>query len=652
VSERSRSRLVRIAVVAALASVSAGCAVNPVPISDTENKARALADFAKLYNDQDQLTGPLTMADAVARAVKYNMDYRAKLMEQAVALGQIDVARFDLLPKLTTTAGYTSRDNDSFGFGFGTDGKVSANPSASQERTHDTYGISFAWNLLDFGMSYVRAKEVADQSLIAEERRRKALQNLIQDVRYAWWRAESAQRLLPEIDALLTEVDQFAVRAHLIETRRLLPPLQIVAYRRSLLDLEQQLSAKRQELSLAQVELASLLNLRPGTQYRLAAFDEEAFAVPDLVTQPVALEAIALENRPELREEGYKARITDTEWKKQLVSLVPNFGLDLGTNYDSNKYLLNSQWASVGLNLSFGLVKAFSLPAAKRANEAQKESDEVRRLALSAAVMAQTRMAAVRYRLLTHEFGVWEAAARDDVRIVDYLKSARQVGLETELELVRAKARALLSRIQRDSVYANVQSAIARLYNSLGLDVLPKQLASYDLPALAKGLQERIEAWEKRNFAYATPQSLEPVTVAAADGVPKEFGERFREAMQRVLRLSRVPVTIEAGGKFQLQTTVKLQPAESGGRPSTISMRIEDSAGKVLAQAEQKSMLVEPLTLEQWEALGESAAYKVAEPLRILLRKTAAAAESDRVAAQDARDPQPLAAVAARSSPP
>lgn len=624
--------------------------MQPVPITDAEHQARAQADFAKLFDAQETLSGPLTLADATARAIKYNMDYRVKLMEQAVALGQTELARYDLLPKLTSTAGYSTRDNDSFGFGFGQDGKVSANPSASQERTRDTYTISFAWNLLDFGMSYVRAKQLSDQSLIADERRRKALQNLIQDVRFAWWRVESAQRLLPEIDALLDEVEQSAARAQLIETRRLLPPLQIVSYRRSLLDLEQQLSLKRQELSLARVELAGMINLRPGVDYRVDPQDEENYDVPELVADITSLENIALTNRPELREEAYKVRLTEAEWRKQLLGFLPNFGLDIGTNYDSNKYLLNSQWATAGMNLSFGLLRAFSLPAAKRATEAQQNADETRRLAMAASVMAQTRMSAVRYRLLTHEFGVWEAAARDDVRIVDYLKSAREVGLETELELVRAKARALLSRIQRDFVHANVQSAMARIYNSLGLDVLPREMSSHDLVALAKGLQNRIGEWKKNNFADKSAKPLAPVTVAAAEGVPEEFAAPFRSAMQRILRLSRVPVTIDAGGKYELRTSVKLQAVEIGGRPSVITMRVLDAAGKPIRQVEQKSMLVEPLTLEQWEALGESAAYKMVDPLRGLLRhdETAAAQPPVPQASGAAAGP----AVASRSNGP
>jgi hypothetical protein len=75
-------------------------------------------------------------------------------------------------------------------------------------------------------------------------------------------------------------------------------------------------------------------------------------------------------------------------------------------------------------------------------------------------------------------------------------------------------------------------------------------------------------------------------------------------------------------------------------------MRIEDAGGKRIAEAEQKSMLVEPLTLEQWEALAESAAYKMVEPLRGMLRH---AAPAQAPAADSARG---LDAMAARSGQP
>ena len=157
-----------------------------------------------MFSTQETARGPISLSQATARAIRYNMDYRTRMMEEALALGQLDVANFDLLPKITASAGYTSRSNEAFGYGFGTDGKVTANPSASQERQIATAKAGISWSILDFGLSYYRAKQLSDQAMVADERRRKAMQNLVLDVRQAFWRAYAAQQLLPERRSGLT----------------------------------------------------------------------------------------------------------------------------------------------------------------------------------------------------------------------------------------------------------------------------------------------------------------------------------------------------------------------------------------------------------------------------------------------------------------
>ena len=125
----------------------------PVPL-DAAGRERVAAEAeAKLFVGQEPLNRPVTLYEATARSLKYQMEYRVRMMEQAVSLGQLDVGKFDMLPKLTANAGYSSRSNDSFGFGFSPNGTVATNPSASQERTRDTSGVSFTWSLLDFGLS-------------------------------------------------------------------------------------------------------------------------------------------------------------------------------------------------------------------------------------------------------------------------------------------------------------------------------------------------------------------------------------------------------------------------------------------------------------------------------------------------------------------
>ena len=590
--------------------------MNPVPLTAEQRERIAVEAEEKLFAGQEPLVAPVSLYEATARSLKYQMEYRVRMMEQAVALGQLDVGKFDMLPKLTANAGYSTRNNDSFGFGFSPNGTVATNPSASQERTRDTSGVSFTWSVLDFGLGYYRAKQLADQSLIAEERRRKAMQNLVQDVRLAWWKSEAAQRLLPQIDELLEEVDLAIEKSRVIENRKLLPPMQTATLRRGLLDLEQQISLRRQDLAQSRVELAALLNVTPGTQVMITPPTRYPAATLELKTRMETLEAVALRTRPELGEETYKTRVNDSEARKAVMGLLPNLNLDAASNYDSNRFLVNNTWLSLGVNVAFNLVKVFSLPAVQRSAEAQAKLDEARRLAMAMTVMTQTRIAAVRYTLLAHEFGVWDQATRDDEQIVGYLASSAEVGIDTEFELIRAKARFLVSKINRDITYANLEAAMGKIYNSIGLDALPPEVGSHETASLAEQMQARLVGWEDENFAPRIALLDLPVAIGETEGVPADRVKQFRASIVKILELSKVSLAEGNEARLKINSVVTLEPPRDGGRPARVKVVLVDAqTDEVRYTSEFKTTLSEPVDEQQWSTLGEGAAYRIVGPV-------------------------------------
>ena len=60
-----------------LALVSA-CAVSPDPVSTTEQVEGSQKDLATMFTDQDPVSGPISIYEATARALKYNLDRRVK----------------------------------------------------------------------------------------------------------------------------------------------------------------------------------------------------------------------------------------------------------------------------------------------------------------------------------------------------------------------------------------------------------------------------------------------------------------------------------------------------------------------------------------------------------------------------------------------
>lgn len=606
-------RLLSQCCTAALTLVLAGCALTD-PLTADEREKLAADTRRQMFEGQEAVDRPLTLAEATARAVKYQAEHRQRQMEEAAAEAQLDVARFDLLPRITTNAGYSWRNNESFGFGFTPDGTVSTNPTASVERRHYTSNIGLAWSVLDFGASYFRARQLSDQKLILEERRRKAVQTLMHDVRVAWWRAEAAQRLLPEADRLLGEIDQAVEKTRVIESSKLLPPVQTATLRRALLDLAQQIAFRRQDLAQAQVELAALISAPPGAELRLDSPDSEARTVLDLTADIGALETLALRTRPEIAEEGYRGRISRDEARKALVGLLPNLSLDTAYNYDSNKFLLNNTWTSAGIGVALNLVKVFSYPAVRRSEAAQRAADDARRMAMAMAVLAQTRLAAVRYALVADEYLIWDEAVRDDDLIVKHLSSSERVGIDNELELVRARARALASRMNRDLGYANLQASVARLYNSVGYDAVPRDDETKAVAELATLIDARFGELERASFSRRAGAARPSVVAGAVSGAPAGVGKLVKQGLGKGLETA----GFSAGEAPQvtLNLRVRLEGSKEGSRTArVVATAVPRGSDTPSLRREFRTALSEPVDDEQWRALGEGAVYRMVTEL-------------------------------------
>lgn len=498
--------LKKVMPLAVAAALMAGCTVVPVATTPAERQARVAGDQAAMFKDQEPVAGEMTFSDVLARAYQYNLESRVKLMENALVKSQLDLGFYDMLPRLTASAGYTTRNNDPGGTALNLrTGQVQTDVSVAQERTRDTEALTFSWNALDFGLSYVRAQQSANQVMVAEERRRKTLQNITQEVYTAYWRALAAQRWSGEIDRLHKLAEAALADSRQIEEKRLMPPMQALVYQRGLLEIVQQLRLRRNELESARTELAALMNLRPGVTFRLKDNGAEPVLPPALDKAVLPrLEDYALMNRAELREEDYRQRISALEMRKAMLSILPGLSFETGLNHDSNKYLYHNSWSESGLRVSFNLFKAFSLPATRRQHEAQVRVDDARRAALAMAVMAQVRISAERYRQTIEEYDLARRLDQIDQRINSQMANAVKSSAENELEAIRAQVRAVLSSMQRSYSQASMQAAHARMLNSIGVDLaIPGQSAN--LAEFSSRLDKSLQRWNVDAIIGAAP---------------------------------------------------------------------------------------------------------------------------------------------------
>lgn len=565
----------------AIVALSGCAATRPVPLTEDEVNIRVRSDKTQMYAGQEPVTAPITFSEAAARALKYNLDYRLKLMESTLASGQLDVSRWDMMPKLLFNAGYYGRSNDAASQSLNVaNGTLSPSFTSSTDRNHMLASAEFSWNILDFGVSYYRSKQLADQVLIAEERKRKVVQNILQDVRNAYWRALGAQRLVSQMDALTKRTQLALSRARQIEQQGLMPQPQVLAYQRALLDATTLLQSRRQDLELAKAELLSLMNLPPSANFSLA--EDPEVKLPGAPTDIAKLEDLALLRRPELREEDYRKRISANEVKRQMLSYLPGISLDFGLNYDNNKLLLNKSWADYGLGISWNLMKLASYPAQKRLNKAQAEVDETRRMAQAIAVLTQVRISTLRYGLAVSELEQVEESARVDQRLLNYAKAATSSRVENELELIRNEARALLSQYQRHVAYSNAQSAWARLYNSLGLDLVTTDL-SQPVRAVAASINRTNETWLRAAFNVSTSDAgrliIPGVSVSVETSDPR-LAAAMTEGMKSALTRYKVPV-VDDHGAWKVVAKLDVQETSRGQKRAMWEMRVLRPNGTV-----------------------------------------------------------------------
>ena len=63
----------------ALALFLTGCSsLNPVALEDQAVRDRAAADRVTMFDQQEPISAPVTLDEAIARALKYNLDLRLK----------------------------------------------------------------------------------------------------------------------------------------------------------------------------------------------------------------------------------------------------------------------------------------------------------------------------------------------------------------------------------------------------------------------------------------------------------------------------------------------------------------------------------------------------------------------------------------------
>ncbi len=497
-SKISLHRPLRLAVAVAGALALSACLVTPEPLTLDEQREMIDRDELMVFVQQEPIAAPITLEEALARALKYNLDHRLMLMEEVLRNNQLHLSRFDMLPTLAVNSGYVARSNENLNLSRDTgSGALSTNPSISQDRNIASGSLGMTWNILDFGISYFQAHQNADQFLIAQERRRRVVNQVVQQVRAAYWRAATAEPLYEQVKPLLEQSRQALIDARQVEEQRLTPPLESLQYQKGLVEVIRELETMEMDLAIAKSELASLMGLRPGEQYELALPAPEEMTAPSINFTIEQMEDLALLRRPELIEERYQQRYSAAETRKAILRLFPSVTFSTTGNYDSNSYLVNQNWADAAARLTWNLMNLASGPTALRSARAAEDVTEMRRLSLSMAALTQVHVSYQQFLRASSSYA--QARTLDDIerRIFTHVSQAADNEAQSALQRIRAEMAAIYAEVNAFRAYAEVHSSLANLYVSMGVDLLPTSVESHEISSLSRDIKTAMDQWSR-----------------------------------------------------------------------------------------------------------------------------------------------------------
>ena len=496
-----------------------GCGLKPQPLTPEAISSYAGDKLARYGQGEEPVTGAIGLDEAIARGLRYNLDYRVEAFQSALRTADLEVADFHLLPNVVASSNYLGRNNNLAAYSQSvTSDQVTLIPSVSTPKNDLISDLTLSYNTLDFGLSYIRAKQAADEVLIAEESKRKVTNRIVQDVRTAYWRAYSSQRLSSRLRQLEVRVRGAVKDSRTIATDLNSSPVAALTYERELLEIERQAQAIESEMSVAKAQLAALMNVAPEIDFTLSGRTHSVHS-PLFKEHLDRLIDIALVNRPELRETQYKSRINSREALAALLEVLPSANLYFGANNDTSQYLFHGNWLAYGARASWNLINVFKYPAHVQQVNAQEGLIDAKALAVTMAIITQVQVARIRLFESERELKISRDVLDVQNRLMAQIKAQAATEKASEQALIREQMNTLVAESRRDISYAAYENAYGLVFEAIGLDPYDQGIDDHtSVKDIARVLESN---WIDGSKRLAAAQTALPNLQVAAIDAPK-----------------------------------------------------------------------------------------------------------------------------------
>lgn len=450
--------------VSILAPVFAALALSACAGDQTSTNVESFVSGLEATALHTPLVVPLTigMEDAVALAIERSSAVKAKQLEALLAQQTAEHFSVEMLPSFTASGDFYARDSKALSHS-----SLSSTYSTSSEERMISGDLKVGWNVLDFGLSYLRARQSREKSMAVNEDARRIAFRTAADARLAFWNSLALRQLRAGMTALAPQTKKTLKRLDAGLADAAVDHGGLLQDKRELVAAMTDADAMLSRLSPAELELCSLIAC-PSMQDMNLEVPASEFGTE---TGDAGTEiAEALRNRPELRSLFHEAEINEAQARSAVLQLLPSLGSAAALNGDSNMYLFNANWLSLAANASLNLLKLARLPQQGKINATQRQVHREQAIAAAHGVALQVLLARQRIVLAERTLAAAEAQLSLERQQMEQTKREVSVGAARANSLTALQYRHLAAEVRCTLARGDLVQAIATHTDSLGRD--------------------------------------------------------------------------------------------------------------------------------------------------------------------------------------
>ncbi|WP_119344697.1 TolC family protein [Facilibium subflavum] len=508
-----------------LGTILTGCSITPKAVDDEAQLNNTYKELYQTLNAQQSINHKITLSEAIARTLKYNLDHRVQQAQLMLESGNLKAAYMEMLPALNAEVGYSFRNNELIQ-NLVSNGQVVPGDQSFTPREILTQSYGLEWSILDLGLSYTRAQQQANRVMIAEEERRKIVQQLIQEVMTAYWKAWTAQSMLKEVEQFKARAELALERSKKAASKKASTPQVELDYQQVIIKAIRKINQLNSQIIDARANLVRLMNAAPNSKFELTDPGKNLSELPDIQPQFEKMDTLALIYRPELRQASYQSEIAKKGIQAAIINMLPGIDFNFGYNVTNNEYMKNQYWWGGNIGASLNLIQTVLAGpyAIKLANEAHS-FEQLKQIAATVTVLTQIRVAYMNYLLWQEDAKYATQEANVSTKLYEHSKKLEKVDQGIEQITIRRGIEAIVSQFDRNITLARAHEALSKLYQSIGLDMMPVDARNLPLDQLEDKVKAMLKAQNQGEFnteinkAYA---KVEPVLAKIRQEIAQE----------------------------------------------------------------------------------------------------------------------------------